>query len=133
MSSAARPFLLTALLLTVASAQEPPQSFRTDTSGVVVDVVVKDRSGNPVTDLTMGDFELLEDGVTQTAESMTLVAPPVTRATGTARSAPADESASDPRRRAARFQPPRSPRQRSSPWFSIASPPKRGVWHGGAR
>ncbi len=40
---------------------------------VLVDVVVRDRRGQPVRDLTQADFEVLEDGVPQTIGSFTPV------------------------------------------------------------
>lgn len=49
-----------------ASAQPAPRADRTDAASVtavVVDLVVRDRRGNPVVDLTADDFELREDGV----------------------------------------------------------------------
>jgi VWFA-related protein len=59
------------LLLTTPAlpAQEPPQRAGKVTEGVravLVDVVVRDRRGQPVHDLAAPDFELLEDGVPQT-------------------------------------------------------------------
>ncbi len=64
--------LLTLVLLGVAAgaslvAQEPAQtpSFRSGVSLVLVDVVVRDRSGAVVTGLRGDDFELFEDGVRQ--------------------------------------------------------------------
>ena len=55
---------------------------------MLVDVVVRDRRGQPVRDLTQADFEILEDGVAQTIGSFTPVlrAQPV-RAAGRARGA----------------------------------------------
>jgi VWFA-related protein len=40
-------------------------------TAVLVDVVVRDRRGQPVKDLTQADFEILEDGVPQTIGSFT--------------------------------------------------------------
>ena len=66
--------LLFATALTLAAQQPPaapptdqPQTarFGTATSGVVVDVVVRDKKGRPVTNLTATDFEILEDSVRQ--------------------------------------------------------------------
>lgn len=50
-----------------ASAQEPDQRpiFRTTTAAVTVDVVVRDKAGQPIFGLTQNDFELFEDGVPQ--------------------------------------------------------------------
>jgi VWFA-related protein len=66
--------LLFAIALTRA-AQQPPATTQADhsqtarfgagASGVVVDVVVRDRRGRPVTDLSATDFEILEDSVRQ--------------------------------------------------------------------
>src|SRR5437762_5742530 len=52
-----------ASLVAQASAQTP--SFRSGVSLVLVDAVVRDRSGAVVTGLGGDDFELLEDGVRQ--------------------------------------------------------------------
>jgi hypothetical protein len=41
-----------------SEAQQPaPQKFGAATTGVVIDVVVRDAKGRPVTDLTRADFE----------------------------------------------------------------------------
>ena len=42
-------------------------------TAVVVDVVVRDRRGQPVRDLTQADFQVLEDGVPQTIGSFSAV------------------------------------------------------------
>ncbi|HEX6217150.1 MAG TPA: VWA domain-containing protein [Vicinamibacterales bacterium] len=47
--------------------------FRTGINTVRVDVIVTDRQGNPVTDLTLDDFEIQEDGKPQKAETFRLV------------------------------------------------------------
>ncbi len=52
--------------------QQPPV-IRGGTSAIIVDVVVRDGKGRPVTDLTRNDFELLEDGVRQDIAELTLV------------------------------------------------------------
>jgi VWFA-related protein len=55
--------------------QETPQpTFRGGVSLVNVDVVVSDRSAQPVTDLTQADFEILENGKPQDIEQFKLVA-----------------------------------------------------------
>ena len=70
--------LLAAVSLT-ASAQQPPAAPRTAApsptmvSAILVDVVVRDRKGEPVSGLTAEDFEIREDGVIQTLGSMTPV------------------------------------------------------------
>lgn len=48
----------------------------TSVTAIVVDVVVRDRDGNPVQGLRQEDFEIQEDGVPQTIGSMTAVAKP---------------------------------------------------------
>ena len=59
-------------------AQEPaaaPQqpTFRTGINFVRVDVIVSDRKGVPVADLTRNDFEVMEDGKPQTIEQFRLI------------------------------------------------------------
>ncbi len=51
----------------------PPPVFGTQTAAVVVDVVVRDKKGNLVRDLTAADFTVLEDGVAQTVDSLRIV------------------------------------------------------------
>lgn len=48
-----------------AQAQQRPTTFRSGTTLVSVDLVVRDRQGNIVRGLTAGDFEVLEDGQPQ--------------------------------------------------------------------
>lgn len=54
-------------------AQPQPPVFRTGINFVRVDAIVTDRQGNPVTDLTVDDFEVFEDGKPQTIESFRFV------------------------------------------------------------
>ena len=54
-------------------AQQPDPKFGAATTAVVIDVVVRDAKGRPVTDLTRADFELLEDGVAQTLGDVTRI------------------------------------------------------------
>ena len=59
-----------------AQAPEPDsaqQIFRTGINFVRVDVIVTDRQGNPVVDLTQDDFEIAEDNKPQTVEAFRLV------------------------------------------------------------
>src|SRR5688572_2105598 len=70
--------LLSALLLSSVGAQQPapqraPGTIAEGVTAVLVDVVVRDRRGQPVRDLTAADFEILEDGVPQTLGSFTPV------------------------------------------------------------
>ena len=51
---------------------EPP-TFRADINFVRVDVIVTDRDGDPVSDLTADDFQVFEDGIPQSIEQFTLV------------------------------------------------------------
>lgn len=56
--------------------QAPPQrapGVREGVTAVLVDIVVRDRRGQPVRDLAQSDFELLEDGVPQAIGSFTPV------------------------------------------------------------
>jgi VWFA-related protein len=54
-------------------AQQVPPIFRAGTNIVRVDVAVTDGSANPVTNLTVDDFEIREDGILQTVSSFQLV------------------------------------------------------------
>ena len=49
-------------------APEPQPTFRAGVNIVRVDAIVTDRNGNPVTDLTASDFEIVEDGKAQPIE-----------------------------------------------------------------
>ena len=82
----ARPLaLMLALASTVVAAQSPQrpsprasESYSSATTAILVDVVVRDRRGRPVTDLTKDDFEISENAVPQTIGSFSVVS----RATG---------------------------------------------------
>lgn len=50
-----------------------PQSITSGATAILVDVVVRDRRGRPVTDLVAADFALAEDGIPQTLDSFTRV------------------------------------------------------------
>lgn len=85
---------LLALVPAGPAAQQPPPQRATGTieggvRAVLVDVVVRDRRGEPVRDLTEADFEVVEDGVPQAVTSFNPVFD-ADRATAAARaSAPA--------------------------------------------
>jgi hypothetical protein len=71
---AARRILAVLLVFSFARSQpqpstQPSATFRTTANLVVLDAVVKDRDGKPVTNLTQDDFTVLEDGVAQTISS----------------------------------------------------------------
>jgi len=69
---------LASLLFLVAlplGAQEPRRLPATESAAVVVDAVVRDGKGRPVTDLTASDFEVREDGVVQEIERFVPPAP----------------------------------------------------------
>ncbi len=71
---------LTALASAGLPAQQfPPDTsrprFGTSTAAVVVDVIVRDKKGNPVTDLTRDDFELFENGTPQAIADFEAVIP----------------------------------------------------------
>jgi VWFA-related protein len=70
------------LMVAVLSAQAPsgpqdPPTFRSGVDLIEVDVVVTDRQGNPVRDLTRDDFEIVEDGRSQTVRTFSLVDLPI--------------------------------------------------------
>src|SRR4249919_85753 len=54
------------LLAAVTAAFAPQQTFRTSVDLVHFSVIVTDKQGAPVTGLTADDFELVEDGKSQT-------------------------------------------------------------------
>lgn len=56
----------------------PKQNFRAAVAAIVVDAVVRDSKGKPVTDLRKEDFELFEDGVRQDIGDVTVVMPGTT-------------------------------------------------------
>jgi VWFA-related protein len=59
-----------------AQTGAPPrdrQSFTAATTAILVDVVVRDRKGRPVTDLSAPDFEVTEDGLPQKVDSFARV------------------------------------------------------------
>src|SRR6266550_4647443 len=57
------------------AASPPAQNLRTGVAAIVVDAVVRDSKGKPVTNLRKEDFELLEDGVRQDIGDVTVVMP----------------------------------------------------------
>lgn len=61
-----------------APQQEPPV-FRVQVDAVEIDAFVTDAQGHPVTDLTIDDFEILEDGRPQAITSFSLVNIPIER------------------------------------------------------
>lgn len=57
-----------------APADQPEQpTFRAGVNFVRVDAIVTDRQGNPVTDLTAADFEIIEDDARQTIETFRMI------------------------------------------------------------
>jgi VWFA-related protein len=85
------PVVLAALLAPGLSAQQPPPAQRatgtvkSEATAILVDVVVRDRRGDPVTDLRPDELELFEDGVKQEIGSVTLYTSPQTDAGDAAR------------------------------------------------
>jgi VWFA-related protein len=71
---------LAAGVLTLAAQQADIPVFRSTVDAIEIDAFVVDASGNPVTDLTVDDFELFEDGRPQEITSFTLVNIPIERA-----------------------------------------------------
>jgi VWFA-related protein len=100
---------LCAMTISGTNAQQPtPQrvqgTLNEGVTAVLVDVVVRDRRGQPVRDLTQADFQISEDGVPQSIGSFTPFlegktaapaaaggTPPATTAGSAAASAPADD------------------------------------------
>src|SRR5688572_24640111 len=60
-------------------AAPPPVVFRAEINYVEVDATVTDAGGNPVTNLTVDDFELLEDKKAQKINAFSLVSLPIER------------------------------------------------------
>ena len=56
-----------------ADGSRASQSFTSTTTAILVDVVVRDRHGRPVVDLSADDFAIAEDGVGQKVDSFTRV------------------------------------------------------------
>ncbi len=81
--------VVSALIAPLAARQDipvkPAQPLTAAATAVVVDVIVRDSRGNPVTDLRKEDFVLLENGVPQPIGDVTVVrgAPAAPPATGT--------------------------------------------------
>jgi hypothetical protein len=61
-------------------ADQPPVTFRVEVNYVEVDAFVTDGQGNPVSDLTANDFDVLEDGKPQKVSAFSLVNIPIERA-----------------------------------------------------
>ena len=62
-----------------AQQPAPPPIFRVQVDAIELDAFVTDAQGNPVTDLTIDDFEVLEDGRPQAVTSFALVNIPIER------------------------------------------------------
>jgi VWFA-related protein len=75
--------VLVALAVCAAAAQQPPNAplvFRAEVNYVEVDATVTNAQGEPVSDLTQGEFDILEDGKAQTVASFARVDLPVRHA-----------------------------------------------------
>jgi VWFA-related protein len=79
-------FLTCAVMVPLAALQDQPGSpnrpLGTGVAAVVVDVVVRDGRGHPVTNLRKEDFEQFEDGVQQSIGDVTAVGTPDRREPG---------------------------------------------------
>jgi VWFA-related protein len=78
--SASACFVVVCCAVVFAGSQDPPQDpppqqpvFRTRVDAVTADVIVTDKNGHPVTDLTKDDFEIRESGKIQQVETFKLV------------------------------------------------------------
>src|SRR4051794_20131939 len=56
-----------------AEPPQPPPTFRAGINFVRVDVIISDKTGNPVADLQQNDFDVAEDGKPQKIETFKLV------------------------------------------------------------
>ena len=74
-----------------ASQESPPAQFEAEVEQVIVDLVVIDKKGNPVSGLGPDDMIVAEDGVPQEVVSFEAVALPVEPAPPTTRVAAAPE------------------------------------------
>jgi VWFA-related protein len=63
----------------LVAQQEAPPVFRAQVDAIQFDVSVTDARGNPVTDLTIDEFEVLEDGKPQAVTAVSLVNIPIER------------------------------------------------------
>ncbi len=73
------PIAVVGLLVPAVIAQQPATPaqratgvVKSDATAIMVDIVVRDKRGDPVTDLSAADFEVEEDGVRQQVGSVTL-------------------------------------------------------------
>jgi VWFA-related protein len=71
------PLLSPHFSLPQTSAQQQTPTFRSGVEYVTVDVVVTDRDDRPITDLTVDDFELFEEGRPQTIADFAFMYTPV--------------------------------------------------------
>ncbi len=74
MKTAGLIILALALLQQPQSKPQNDQTVRIGTAEVALDIVVRDKKGRPVKDLTEEEFEIFEDGARQKIESFRLVA-----------------------------------------------------------
>src|SRR5690242_13619131 len=68
--------LATGSLVALPAAQQAPAqgpTFRGGVDSVIVDAVVTDKQGRPVTNLTADDFEIRESGKPQTIQTFKLI------------------------------------------------------------
>src|SRR6186997_3240749 len=71
-ATCAVPLLVAAMPQTQAPAQ-PALVFRTGTTAVLLDIVVRDKRGRPVRDLRQDEITVLEDDATREVKSFRLV------------------------------------------------------------
>lgn len=82
---AALLFLAGAALIHAQQSSSDVPTFRSSADAVTLDVFVTDAAGRPVTDLNVGDFELLENGQAQPITTFASVQIPIDRPRGLVR------------------------------------------------
>jgi VWFA-related protein len=96
---AALAFLVALSIAVGAAPQQAPQraadTLKEGVTAVLVDVVVRDKRGQPVQDLVQSDFQIIEDGVPQTIGSFSRVAEGAAVALPAAPPAPAGSTPAD--------------------------------------
>jgi VWFA-related protein len=81
-------FVFSGLVAVIGLLQLPPAPITSSTAAIVVDAVVRDGHGNPVTDLRKQDFQVFEDGILQEIGDLTVTVPGSPASSGRSGSVP---------------------------------------------